>query len=57
MDESVQLPGEVMHVLGHAAQLRVIVFRDQSDTQWTHRARWANRCTADTTAAGRSSCK
>src|SRR5439155_19773317 len=55
MAEGVQLPGEMMHVLGHATELRVVVLRDERDPQRRHRALCSSRSTAETTAAGRSS--
>ena len=59
--EPVELSGEVVHMLGHPAELRVVVFGDQRYSQrgGAHRearwACWASWATADTTAAGRSS--
>src|SRR6266487_2136320 len=55
MPQGLELPGEMVHVLRHAAELRVVVLRDERDAQWSHRARCASRTTAVTTAAGRSS--
>ena len=57
MTEAVELSRQVVHVLRHAAQLRVVVLRHERDAQRTHRARCASRSTADTTAVGRSSCR
>ena len=55
--EAIQLPCEMVYVLRHAAELRIVVLRDERDAQRRHRGgtRSASRSTADTTAAGRSS--
>ena len=55
MPQRLQFPCEIVHVLRHAAELRIVVLRDERDAQRRHRARSASRSTADTTAAGRSS--
>ncbi len=57
MAQTLQLAGEVVHMLRHAAELRIVVLRDQGDAQHRHLARCARRSRADTTAAGRSSCR
>ncbi len=55
MAETVELAREMMNVLRHATELRVVVFGDQTDAERAHRARFASCSTAATTAVGRSS--
>ncbi len=57
MPQRLQFPCEIVHVLRYAAELRIVVLRDERDAQRRHRGetRSASRSTADTTAAGRSS--
>ena len=57
MAELVELAGEVMDVFRHTAELRIVILRDQADTQRAHRVCFASRSTAETTAVGRSSCR
>src|SRR6266702_6054127 len=45
--EAIQLPCEMVYVLRHAAELRIVVLRDERDAQRRHRARSASRSTAD----------